>query len=92
MTWYASQIYAGPKPEVRALFAAHPILSKGMYHLNHLDHFHWPEGIDALHHKQHGLPPDGLLVGREFCAPGTKEFAYHREDAISWDAIIGPAI
>lgn len=81
MVWYASQIFAKPSSEVRATFAAHPTLSRGMYLVNHL------EGESA----KHELPPNGLLVVREVCAPGSAEAEYHGPDALSWDGVSGSA-
>jgi hypothetical protein len=93
MVWYASQIYAQPTPDVRALFAAHLTLSQGMYLLNHLEGHQWPEGDFARYWFPHGLPTEGLLVVRELCAPGTMEFDWHkpRASALSWEDVIGPS-
>jgi hypothetical protein len=89
MTWYASQIYAQPTPAVRSILTTHPVLSKSLYFLNHLDNHQWPESI--FYGGPHTLPPGGLLVGRELCAPDTREFKYHGTDAVSWEGIAGPA-
>ncbi|MCB9457575.1 MAG: hypothetical protein H6671_16435 [Anaerolineaceae bacterium] len=89
MVWYASQIFAEPTPEVRSIFAAHPTLSRGLYLLDHLEGHRWPEGVFAKVEFPHGLPPNGLLVVREVCAPDSIEAEYHGPDALMWDTIIG---
>jgi hypothetical protein len=91
MVWYASQIFAEPRPEVRSIFAAHPALSRGIYMLNHLDGHRWPEGHFAKVDLPHGLPPNGLLVVREVCAPGSGEAEYHGAETISWEGVAGPS-
>lgn len=91
MVWYASQIFAQPKPEVRSIFAANLVLSKGMYLLNHLEGHRWPEGVFAKFDRPHGLPTEGLLVVREVCAANSIEADYHGSEALMWDSLTGPS-
>lgn len=80
MTWYASHIYAEPKPDVCAMFAALPMLSNGMYLIKDLKELGWLSDDSTS---------PSLLVIREMCQPGTREAAWHEQgkrkgDALSW--------
>lgn len=85
MTWFANYIFAEPKPAVISSLCAIPEMSQGLYLVKDLDDFQW---FDPK--VRHNLPSDGLLVGREVCDLGSYAAEWHGDNAISWNAFVGP--
>lgn len=85
MTWYANYILAEPTPATINKFCTVPEISKGLYVVRNLDNYVWFDEKVC-----HGLPPGGLLVGREVCNLDSHAAEWHRDEAISWNAFIGP--
>lgn len=85
MTWYANYILATPKPETISKFCAVPELSGGLYVVKELDDYAWFD-----ERVRHGLPPEGVLVGREVGNFASHAAEWHRTDFISWNTIHGP--
>ena len=93
MTWYASHVYAHPVPALVERVRAHRLLSKGAYLIDDLAGHEWPDSK-----YEHGLPPEGLLVIREFCGMPShtpyrhSERRWHtgRNPVIPWRKLSGP--
>lgn len=86
MTWFANSIFAEPKPAVIASLCTSPEMAQGLYLVKDLADFQW---FDPQ--VRHGLPAEGLLVGREVCDLGSPAARWHADKAISWHALVGPA-
>jgi hypothetical protein len=85
MTWYANYILAEPKQTIIRKLCAVPAISNGLYLVKDLDDYLWFD-----ERVRHGLPPGGLLVGREICDLGSHAEQWHGDEAISWKVFIGP--
>ena len=85
MTWFANYIFAEPKQTVISKFCTIPEILNRLYLVADLDGYNWFDKRVC-----HGLPSEGLLVGREICNLESYEAKWHGDDAISWDAFVGP--
>lgn len=83
--WCADHIYAIPNPELIDAIKAHPIVGKGLFIVNELSDYPWPRPEHL-----HSLPPEGLAIVREICAPGNYAWKWHGKDAISWHGFAAP--
>ena len=85
MTWFANYIFAEPKPSVISEFCNIPEVSNGLYIVDDLNDFQWPDSSVC-----HGLPPGGFLISREICNLEAHAAGWYNDKAISWNVFIGP--